>query len=932
MNKLLISSAVVLAFSISACSEQKNAEQLISSAYQYSQQGKFANAVIDYKNAVRLAPKNVEARLGLGKAYLNQGNYVSAEKELDRAVDLQASYAQAATLLAQVKTRLNKFEEVEQLVELSEELNDNDYLIILSYAGMSSLANGQITKAQDYFSQATAILPNSPYSKLSQAYLYYIDRGFAQGIQIIDNLLTEKSAFPEAFLLQGYLYFALASFEEASDSFSLYLDSYPLDQNIRFFLVNSLIKAGKFERANTLTDELLATFKGSALALQYKSQIEYQAGHYIEAKEYASQAVNADDSFVIAHMIAGISSFQLGELEQAYDYLISLENILPTTHPINAILLSIKIKLGHTDDIALSVDKLKRLKNSDSDADLLQISSLELLKAGDLSGAQSLLNKAAQVSPNNVDLQVRQGALLLSQRDLSGVKSLEHALSIDASLHDTEFALARQYLRNNEVPKAKTIANKWLKSEDHQVSGNILNGLIAMKLEKVDEAEKSFQDALAIEPKSISAIYNLAIVAAFNKQMAKAIDGFKEVIELSPNHHNAIRRYTILQTRQGNSADAISFLNALHEESKLSDNNIHKNLVIGLAQNLRISKQVPAAIELLESMKTEENLSARYWSVLASSYTQTRQLKKALSTYELGLEEAPRSYILNVGNIATLEVLQQYPQALALSKVANEYFPDDNNLMTTLAYLELANNNVQATKRQLKLLKDKGVSNHLITATTAKIAIKENEYLEAVELYSELYEQIPNSNNAINLARALQFSKQGDEAELVLENFLDEVVNDNRVRILLAQLYVMNNVNNNKSAQIISTYLKIVKGQPNNVAALNNLAWQQYQSNDIKNAQLNIEKAFALAPDNVNILESYGVILVANKHYEKAISVLSDLENKGSMDVSAKVSLAEAHIAVNQYKQAKMILSSLDVHDSKLSIKITKLKQEVAQY
>jgi putative PEP-CTERM system TPR-repeat lipoprotein len=932
MNKLLITTAVALALNLSACSEQKTAEQLMASAYQYSQQGKFSDAIIDYKNAVRLLPKNAEARLGLGQAYLNQGNYISAEKELDRAVDLEASYAKAATLLAQVKTRLNKTIEVEQLVELSEELNDNDYLTVLSYAGMATLANDERAKAHDYFSQASAISPESPYSKISQAYLLYINRDFLQGINITNSLLTEQEAFAEASLLQGFLYFALSDFEQANNSFIQYLDSYPLDQNIRFFLVNSLIKAGKFEQATTLTDELLVTFKKSPLALQYKSQIEYQAGNYFKAKEYASQAVSYDDSFVIANMIAGISSYQLGELEQAYDYLISLEAMLPTTHPINVVLLSIKIKLGHTDDIALSVDKLKALKNSDSDANLLQISSLELMKAGDFANAQSLLNKAAQVSPSNANLQIRQGALLLSQRDLSGIKSLEHALSIDASLHDTEFALARQYLRNNEVLKAQAIAKKWLKSKGNQVSGNILSGLIAMKLDKTAEAQQFFQHALALEPRNVSAIYNLAIVAAFNKQAIEAIAGFKEVIELSPNHHNAIRRYTVLQTRQGNSADAISFLNALHEESRMNGKNVHKNLVIGLAQNLRISKQVPAAIELLESIKTEESLSPRYWSVLADSYSQNRQFKQALSTYEFGLKQAPKSYILHVGNIATLEVLQQYPQALTSTKIANKYFPDDNNLMTTLAYLELTNNNVQATKQQLQLLKKKGVSNHLITTTTAKVAIKEKKYLVAIELYSELYEQVPTSSNAINLARALLFSKKVSEAERVLENYLDKVVNDNRVRMLLAELYGMNNVNNDKSDQIISTYQKIVDAQPNNVAALNNLAWQQYQSDDIKNAQLNIEKALSLTPENISILESYGVILVANKQYTEAIEVLSNVINKGSMDVSAKVSLAEAYIAVNKYVQAKAILSGLSAHDSKLNIKIAKLKQEVSQY
>ncbi|NQZ27216.1 MAG: PEP-CTERM system TPR-repeat protein PrsT [Colwellia sp.] len=932
MNKIIITSAITLALTLSACSEQKTAEQLMASANVFSQQGKFATAIIDYKNAVRLDPKNSAARFGLGRAYLNQGNYISAEKELERAVALGASFAQTATLLTQVKTRLNKSEEVEQLVRASEDLNDSDYIVILTYAGMSALTDGLVTKAQDYFSQAAAINQENVFSQLASAYLLYSERKFAAGLALSNSLLAGDSYFFEALLLQGYLNFASNNFEQASQDFSRYIIAYPYDNNIRFFQVNTLIKAQKFAQASTLNDSLLKAFENSPLALQYKAQIAFQHGNYMSAREYASQAVGLNDTFVIAKMIAGVSSYKLDELEQAYGYLITLESLLPTTHPINVILLSIKIKLGHTDDLALSVAKLNEIKNNDSDSYLLQITSAELMKAGDYASAQTLINKAVQVSPNNAALQVQQGSLLLSQRDLSGIKSLEQALTIDPSLHDTEFALARQYLRGNEVAKAQVIANKWLDSDSHQVSGNILNGLIAMKLEKVTAAEKYFQNALKIAPKSISAIYNLAIVAAFHKQATKAIAGFKEVIELSPNHHNAIRRYTVLQTRQGRSAEAILFLNALHQQSLLNGKPIHKNLVMGLAQNLRISKQVPAAISLLESIKSEKNLSPRYWAVLAASYTQMHQFKRVLTTYEQGLKEHGKSYILRVGYIGTLEKLKQFSPALALTKKANIDFPDDDNLMTMRAYLELANNNIQATKQQLKVLKDKGVSNNIITMTTAKVAIQEKQYDLAIELYSELYEQVPNSTGAINLARALQFSKQGAEAELVLENYLTNIVNDNRVRMLLAELYDMNNVDNNKSTKIISTYQQIVKDQPNNLAALNNLAWQQYQSDDLVNAQLNIEKALYLAPDNNAIAESYGVILVANKRYEEAIEVLVNVINQGSIDISAKVSLAEAYIALQQHKQAKQVLSGLSAHDSKLNVKIAKLKQEVEQY
>jgi hypothetical protein len=45
-----------------------------------------------------------------------------------------------------------------------------------------------------------------------------------------------------------------------------------------------------------------------------------------------------------------------------------------------------------------------------------------------------------------------------------------------------------------------------------------------------------------------------------------------------------------------------------------------------------------------------------------------------------------------------------------------------------------------------------------------------------------------NGLNVINLARALQLSKQGDKAEKELESHLSKYVNDNQVRMLFADL------------------------------------------------------------------------------------------------------------------------------------------------
>jgi len=928
MKKIIITSAVTLALSLGACSEQKTAEQLLASANQYSQEGKYGNAVVDYKNAVRLSPKNADARLGLGNAYLNQGNYISAEKEIEKAAQLGTSFSQTAPLLAQVKTRLDKFDEVEKLVKASEDLADTEYLIVLTYAGISALADGKAIKAQDYLSQAAAINANAPFSKLAKAYLLNTERNSEEALAVVNALLAADNKFGEAIRLQGSLYFSINNYELASKAFSSYISQHPQDYNIQFFQANALIKAEKFDEANVLTDKLLKYFKKSPLALQYKSQIEYQAANYMQARDYANQAIAYDESFVVAKMVAGISSFKLDELEQAYDHLIGLESLLPVTHPVNVILLSIKIKLGHTDDLASSVARLNAIKDSDSNTDLLQITSLELMKIGDYTNAQLLLNKADKASPNNARIKVNQGVLLLSQGDLSGIKAIEQAIRIDPSLHETEFALARQYIQGNEINKAQAIANKWLSSEEHQAAGNVLSGLIASKQNDVVSAEKYFNKALTLDKNNISALYSLASVYLFKEQTEDAIAGYKKVIGLNPNHQNAIKFYGVLKMKQKKTAEAIYFLSALHDQNKLNGK-VHKNLVIGLAQNLRLTEQLPAAIALLESLKNEKNLSARYWTILANSYKANKQLDNTLSTHEQAIEAKPTSYILRLGYINTLEQTKKYTKALLVTKQANKDFPNDENLITMLAHLEFANNNVQAAKKQLTILKTKGVSNTLMLSTEANITMRDKNYDQAIVLYRGIYEEESSALNVINLARALQFSQQTDKAEQLLESYLSGNVEENKVRVLLAELYGQNNINGSKDTKIIMTYQNMIKVQPDDIVALNNLAWQEYLGGDLVNAKLHIEKAIVISPDNLSLQESYGVILAANEQYEQAIEVLDTVIKKGSSDVNAKVSLAEAYIVTQKISEAKLLLEGLSAHDSELNSKIIKLKQSI---
>src|SRR5208282_4669575 len=74
---------------------QKREAELVTSADKYLATGDLQNAIIEYRNALKIEPRSVELEFKLGQAYFRNRQYQQADAAYRKANQLNPDYAPA---------------------------------------------------------------------------------------------------------------------------------------------------------------------------------------------------------------------------------------------------------------------------------------------------------------------------------------------------------------------------------------------------------------------------------------------------------------------------------------------------------------------------------------------------------------------------------------------------------------------------------------------------------------------------------------------------------------------------------------------------------------------------------------------------------------------------------------------------------------------
>ena len=420
---------------------------------------------------------------------------------------------------------------------------------------------------------------------------------------------------------------------------------------------------------------------------------------------------------------------------------------------------------------------------------------------------------------------------------------------------------------------------------------------------KILYAINSANKALDLDAANIWYKSNLAVLYKENKEYKKASELFKMLAEQETQKYEYLYSLAECYELLGNIDKAIEIYDKIEDVLGLNE-----ELIIYKHRLYLKNSEPEKAISEINKLIVENPEDVRFYGVLAELYEQIGERHLALDNYQKILSIDSNNafvhlslfqYYMIEDNIeeAILELkiafksesinssikeeilinlfsrIKQYPKLIHDIKVLTiiniEVHPFSANAHVLYAEVLLQNNKLDSALIEFRKATSLDNSRYSLWNELLNLEIQLLKYKEleedskkALELFPlqvslYLYNGIANIKLSNNL-----------EAIKVLEKGKDLVIEDN---YLLADFYqYLGNAHHNLHSDIESNkaYENALKHNPNNIYVLNNYSYYLANQNiNLEKAEELIIRAINLMPDNVNLMDTYGWILINDKRY-----------------------------------------------------------------
>ena len=898
--------AVLLLSSLLAGCGEKSMEAHLEDARAYVQKQRVDAAIVEYKNAIQLAPDASEPRFELGKLYLQTNNYVAAEKELNKALELgypandvipilSLAYQQsgAQTALAGVDYKVQGMTAVE-----SAEVG--------FYKLQALVQLEKFSEAETLLADLMTLDTQSVYKGLIETYQYIIDKDYEAALKATELLRKQAPQNKDVLLQLGRLYLSAGDQQQAINVYQDYTQIYPNDLTSKFAYAALLLEQRELEKAEPIVDELLELNAQHPLLNTFKGIIESANGNYSKALEYLETAIQNGRSDQVVRLVAGFSAYQIQDFEAAQRHLMMVASSLPDNHPGLRMLADSMLQLGENDE---ALEVLNRVDGvTETDAALFSKASYQLLRQGNVVGARQMVEKTEAVSSSPEDL-ARLGVLQLSLNDVSGLVNLEAAVEKAPESATSQHTLVRAYVATNQLDKAKQAASNWQKQSPELALPVVYLASIAIAEKDFDHAQSLLERAEKLDGSQNEVVLTKAKLLIAQEKHAEAKVLLKDFLNKNPSEIQAISLWYALEAHVDNADEVIDYA-----EKQLAADNENIYLRLFLARVYAATDNIEKTVSLLSEVEGDKTTPMAFWNLKGQALIQTNKVEEASALFKRWLELYPQDKGAVLGMLLILDSQNKYRQGLALTDKVLDKHPDPQ-LSLLKAYFHSMLGQSKPAWSIIDNMSDEARRLPFVRGIIARLYVIDKRPEQALEHAEEAYKASPNSDNAILMVVVLEMLGKKGDALTFLTQHVEKTPNDMRSAMLLAERQIVTN-----KAQAMSLYESILTKLPDNFVALNNLAYLKFQDGNLVEAEKLAQEAIALQPENADTVDTLAQIYIAKGDQKAALALYSEIATRPIDNDEVYLNYIELLLQMDKVEMAKRLVQEREF-ESDVSLK-----------
>ncbi len=836
-------------------------DKLLSDAQKAVKSGNIQLALIHLRNAVSAAPRNGTARAQLGIVLIAAGEEPAAERELRQARKDGAPELLVLPPLFEVMLARDEFQLLlDQFADPGTGAGKPAAADILKARALALQNLGKTSEATDAMDRSLALRRDGS-GLLTRARLSYLQKDIPAAKKYIDEAIA-KSEDPGARLFKIAMLIAATDYTAALDEADQLLAKFPGNLRGRFARIEVYLDLKQDAKAKAEVDDILAKYPNAFLAIYYRAQLLARGG---DVKGAWNIAQNLPEEFRDTQPGISIVLAQMAEDAGSIDTAASILGRVLVTHPDEMAprvrLGAIRLKQGKPAD-ALNV--LTPLKDS-SDPRAIELLCNTYIALHRDKEALDALKKLDTLGKGRADVK-RSIAMLeiqMGQTD-QGIKNLLQLASADPTNFSIVDPLIEALTRSQRLPEALAVADRLGADPAKRAAAlTYRGGILALQHDNAG-AMLAFDKAVASDPKSIGALNARAQFLVSTRKFPEAGRDLRTILSLDAKNIPALMKLAEIAEQQGEDQNVRKFLGQAIAAAP-ADMTPRFALLRYLTGHHNYAEALTAANDLLRiEPNNTDGLVFR-----GQAQSGLGQKKEAVTTYRRLVSLMPTAAAPQVLLGNALFVAGDRMGASGAMETAVKLGPNAADVRAAQISLQIARKDFDAavaSARAFQATNPGSAADVLLADTLDRV----NRRDQATAVLNKSYSERPSAEVLLRLVRIAAQAGDRSRAGDMMSSWLAANPGDTGIRLEYAN-FLMGQESN---SQAIAQYQIVLKREPNNVLAMNNLGWL-LQDSDPERAISMLTLARQLAPNSADIADTLGWVKLQQKDVAGGLDLLS---------------------------------------------------------